>query len=75
MKSGAGRVVFGVGLLAGAGCSAVLGIDADRYLAALATPADAAADGASEAAPDSASDRPAAATEEVTRPRSPRGAA
>jgi hypothetical protein len=56
MKPGAGRVVLGVGLLAGAGCSAVLGIDADRYLAAPREAADAAPDGASEAAPDGASD-------------------
>jgi hypothetical protein len=56
MKPGAGRVVFGVGLLAGAGCSAVLGIDADRYLAAPRETADAGTDGSSDAAPDGSSD-------------------
>jgi hypothetical protein len=56
MKPGAGRVVFSVGLVAGAGCSTVLGIDADRYLAAPREAADAAPDGAGDAAADGASD-------------------
>jgi hypothetical protein len=34
MTSGATRALFGAGILAGAGCSTVLGVDADRYVAA-----------------------------------------
>ena len=33
MAPGAVRALFGAGLLAGAGCSMVMGIDADRYVA------------------------------------------
>jgi hypothetical protein len=34
MTSGATRALFGAGILAGAGCSTVLGVDPDRYVAA-----------------------------------------
>jgi hypothetical protein len=51
MAPGPVRALFGAGLLAGAGCSTVMGIDADRYVA---VDKDAAADASAEDPRDAA---------------------